>query len=167
MPYSYGKYKTEYKQHMIETFGVNSLNILDAGAGSGAYSDLLLDAFPNLYALEIYPNYIEMFDLYKKYKQVYIGDILSFDLSAYDYIILGDIIEHLQYEEAHTFLQWIKDNNKKCMVAVPYMFEQGEEYGNIHETHHQSDLTQEIMLIRYPMLKFLFGDENYGYFINY
>jgi hypothetical protein len=166
MPYSYGKYKTEYKQHMIEMFA-DTLSILDAGAGSGSYSDLLLDKFPNLYALEIFPNYIDMFGLKQKYNKVFIGDILSFDFSSYDYIILGDIIEHLQYEQAHTLLDNITNNNIKCMVAVPYMFEQGEEYGNIHETHHQPDLTQEVMIERYPMLKFLFGDENYGYFINY
>jgi hypothetical protein len=32
------------------------------------------------------------------------------------------------------------------MVAVPYMMEQGEWGGNIHETHYQPDLTPENML---------------------
>jgi 2-polyprenyl-3-methyl-5-hydroxy-6-metoxy-1,4-benzoquinol methylase len=165
MPYSYAKYKTEYKDHMIESF--EGLKILDAGAGSGMYSDLLLDKFPIMDALEIFPNYIEMFKLKEKYNNVFIGDILSFDLSSYDYIILGDIIEHLKYEQAYLFLNNITELGKKCMVAVPYMFEQGEEFGNVYETHHQPDLTKERMFERYPMLNFLFGDENYGYYINY
>ena len=56
---------------------------------------------------------------------------------------------------------------KKAMVAVPYKFEQGEEYGNIHETHHQPDLTVAIMYQRYPMLRLIYGDLRYGYYINY
>jgi hypothetical protein len=52
------------------------------------------------------------------------------------------------------------------MIAVPYLYEQGEEFGNIHETHLQPDLTPEIMLERYPDLKLIYGDENYGYYGN-
>jgi hypothetical protein len=53
------------------------------------------------------------------------------------------------------------------LEAVPYLFEQGEEYGNIYEKHQQADLTPAIFLERYPMMRLLFGDENYGYYVNY
>jgi hypothetical protein len=38
---------------------------------------------------------------------------------------------------------------------------------NVHETHLQPDLTPEIFLERYPMMKLLVGDDKYGYYINY
>jgi hypothetical protein len=52
------------------------------------------------------------------------------------------------------------------MVAVPYMMEQGEWGGNIHETHYQPDLTPENMLERYPSLELLYSNEWYGYYIS-
>jgi hypothetical protein len=80
---------------------------------------------------------------------------------------MGDVIEHLSVDDAKKILDSISASNKKCMVAVPYLFEQGEEYGNVHETHLQPDLTHEIFLSRYPQMNLLYKDENYGYYINY
>jgi hypothetical protein len=57
--------------------------------------------------------------------------------------------------------------NKECLVAIPYTMEQGEHEGNIYETHHQPDLTNEIFLERYPCMKLLYKDDGYGYYINY
>jgi hypothetical protein len=79
---------------------------------------------------------------------------------------MGDILEHLTVEDAKSILHKIKVNNQGVMIAVPYLYEQGEEFGNIHETHLQPDLTPEIMLERYPDLKLIYGDENYGYYGN-
>jgi hypothetical protein len=53
------------------------------------------------------------------------------------------------------------------MIAVPYMYRQGEWEGNVYETHWQPDLTPEVMALRYPELKLLVGDAVYGYYINY
>ena len=53
------------------------------------------------------------------------------------------------------------------MVGVPYNYIQGEWEGNVYETHLQPDLTKENMVERYPHLKYLMGDEGYGYYINY
>jgi hypothetical protein len=166
MPYSYSKYKEEYKQHMLSNFNTN-IKILDAGAGSGAYWDLLSSNYKWIFALEIYTPYIQMFDLNSKYINVFEADIRTFDISIYDYIILGDIIEHLSIKDATELLERIHNSGQKCLVAVPYEFEQGEEYGNIHEIHKQPELTPNIMLERYPMLTLLFGDTHYGYYINY
>ena len=43
------------------------------------------------------------------------------------------------------------------------MMEQGEHEGNIYETHHQPDLTPEVLKKRYPKLKRAFENEYYGY----
>ncbi len=98
---------------------------------------------------------------------MYCDNILNFDWAFYDYIILGDILEHIVLEDAQKLISDISNNYVKCLVAVPYMFEQGEWYGNIHETHLQPDLTPDNMIIRYPELKHLIGNEFYGYYINY
>ena len=85
----------------------------------------------------------------------------------YDYFIFGDIIEHLSIEDATDLLNYINMRKQKCMVAIPFEMEQGEEHGNIHETHLQPDLTHEIFLERYPFMKLLFKNDLYGYYINY
>jgi hypothetical protein len=80
---------------------------------------------------------------------------------------LGDVLEHLTVIDATTLIERIHALGKKALVAVPYMFQQGEEYGNVHETHHQPDLTVARMYQRYPTLRLLYGDLRYGYYINY
>ena len=166
MPYSYSLYKKEFKEHLVSKFA-NDIQILDVGCGSGGYYELLNDSYKNIDGIEIYPNYVQMFNLDTKYRRLILGDILLQDLKEWEYFIMGDIIEHLTYEEALNLIEKIHNSGKFMMVAVPYLFQQDEEYGNIHEIHKQPDLTKEIFLQRYACMKFLFGDDNYGYFVNY
>jgi hypothetical protein len=166
MPYSYSLFKDEVKKHFIKNVQ-NSIKILDVGAGSGTYALLLGDEYPNIDAIEIFPNYLHMFNLQDIYKNVIIGDILDTDFDEYEYLIMGDVLEHMTFLQAKNLLDKITAKDKLCLVAVPYMFEQGTEFDNVHETHHQPDLTKEIFLERYPQMKFLCGDDNYGYFVNY
>jgi len=102
----------------------------------------------------------------KKYDNVYLGSIVDFDISKYDCIILGDILEHINIKDAKKLVTKIHNLNKKCLVAVPYEMEQGEYEGNKYEEHLQPDLTPKIMTERYPQLKLLIGNERYGYYIN-
>lgn len=167
MPYSYSQFKNEVRDHIVDNFP-SETRFLDVGAGSGAYGQLLKPHYKNIDALEIFPNYIEMFNLRDIYRTVFEGDIRDFDMTFYDYILLGDIVEHLTVDDAKSLLNKIHCKyRKKMLVAVPYMFEQGEEYGNIYETHHQPDLSVTTFYRRYPMMKLIYGDKNYGYFINY
>ena len=161
MPYSYGDYKNEVIHHIKDNTSEYS-KILDVGPGAGTYGSMLKHL--DIEALEIHPPYIQMFNLTDIYKKIHIGDIRKFDITPYDYIIMGDVLEHLTQNEATEVLNrmW----NKKVMVAVPYLFEQGEEMGNIYETHHQPDLTDELMQSRYG-LNPLYTNERYGYYINY
>jgi predicted TPR repeat methyltransferase len=161
MPYSYGDYKNEVIHHITEHTSEYS-KILDVGPGAGTYGSMLRNL--DIEALEIHPPYIEMFKLEEIYKKVHIGDIRNFDIEPFDYIIMGDVLEHLTIEESKSFLA--KVANKKVMVAVPYLFEQGEEMGNIYETHHQPELTHELMIERYG-LNPLYYNERYGYYTNY
>jgi len=165
MPYSYDYFKIEVANHIIKKIPHNS-KILDVGAGSGKYGGLLRYNF-HIDALEIYEPYIEQFNLKDIYQNVHIGNILEFNIDKYDYIIMGDILEHLKVKDAHDLLIKIHFGGKKCLVAIPYKMEQGEVNGNVYETHLQPDLTHEIFLFRYPMMKELYRNNEYGYYINY
>lgn len=166
MPYSTGYLKGEIKQHFIKNVSRNT-KILDAGAGCGTYSNLLKADFPHMDGIEIFPNYVDMFDLKSKYNNLFVENVLDFDITPYDYIILGDIIEHMSVTEAKNFLDKIQSMDKLCLVGVPYNFPQGTEFGNVYETHHQPDLTEQIFLQRYPQMNLLMGNHEYGYFVNY
>jgi hypothetical protein len=166
MPYSYNLFKEEVKQNIINTFQ-HDINILDVGAGCGTYSNLLKDNFPNMDGIEIFEEYVHDFNLKSKYNNIFIDDILEFDIRPYDLFIMGDVVEHLTFVEAKNLIEKIHRADKFMMIAVPYKYEQGVEFGNVYEIHKQPDLTKELFLERYPCMKFLIGDDHYGYFVNY
>lgn len=166
MPNSYTFFKPEVKQWFKNNVPT-SKRILDVGPGQGTYSDLLKDLGYRMDAIEIWEPYINQFDLRKKYDNVYIGDICQFNWEDYDFVILGDVLEHISEENAQSLIIKMIEKGVQHMVAIPYMMEQdGDEYGNIYETHLQSDLTPTIMEVRYPNLTPLYFNEWYGYYIS-
>jgi hypothetical protein len=168
MPTSYPIYKDSVRNWFLENVPLDTL-ILDVGAGCGTYSDLLSGYGYKIDAVEIWKPYIEQYNLWDKYYIVYNENILqmSFDvLDAYDFFILGDVLEHLSVEDAQWLMNFLKIKGKQYLVAVPYVMEQGQYEGNVHETHLQPDLTPENMLERYPHLELLYGNNFYGYYTN-
>lgn len=162
MPYSYPHFKYEVKVHLEGTIKPGQ-KVLDVGPGSGTYARLC-DTIP-MDAVEIHAPYLKEFSLGIFYQKVYLGDIRTFDVTNYDYIILGDVLEHMTFPEARAVLDRIAD--KRFLVAVPYLYPQGATGGNIYQTHHQEDLTPEIVAERYPELRLLIGNSDYGYYVNY
>lgn len=161
---SYPFFKEEVKQYLISKFDKDS-TILDVGAGSGTYYDLLSDYFTNMDAVEVFKPNIINYELEKKYNKVYNANICDLEYLNYDIIIFGDIIEHLSIEDAQNVLKYAYNHCKEMVVAVPYMCKQDEYGGNVYEIHKQDDLTKENVLERYPMLKLLYADELYGYYV--
>jgi len=167
MPYSYSLFKEQIAEHILLWTSQNTA-ILDVGAGCGTYASLLNKRRPIIDGIEIHQPYVEMFNLRELYRNLFLIDVLEFKMfENYQYVIMGDVIEHLSVDNAQILLNAIHKLGLKMMVAVPYMFEQGTEYNNVNETHLQPDLTKEIFLERYDMMRFYCGDDNYGYFINY
>lgn len=165
MPYSYPLFKEEVREHLLSILKKEDY-VLDVGPGAGTYGRML-DGKHWIDAIEIYEPYVHEFNLHEFYNLVYIDNICNFDIHPYSYIILGDVLEHLELDCALALIDKINALGKKCIVAVPYLYEQGEEFGNIYETHHQPDLTPAKMASRYPSLRLLYGDEKYGYYVNY
>lgn len=160
---SYGFFKPEIKQWIAEHF-VPESSILDVGAGSGTYYDLLHDAYSNIDAVEIYLPNIAEWRLDEKYRTVYNDNIVDFEYDYYDLIIFGDVLEHLSVEDAQKVLNIAYSKCNNFIVAVPYCYPQ-DANENLWEKHIQDDLTKENVLERYPMLQLLYGNDKYGYYI--
>jgi hypothetical protein len=166
MPYSYIHYKKDVLQHFLTNI-TTDCRILDVGPGAGTYGKLLAPYYKSIDAVEIWLPYVDKFSLRDIYNTVHIGSILEFDFSRYDYLILGDVLEHIAPQEAKELISNISTAKQKCLVAVPYHYEQSSYHGNPYEEHLQADLDKETVLKRFPELLFLFGDKEYGHFVNY
>lgn len=163
MASSYRYYKEEIRGYLLEKDP--DIEILDVGAGCGTYSLLLGDYFKNIDAVEVHKPNIDKYELEKKYRKVYNKDIREMEYN-YDLVIFGDILEHLEVEDAQKVLRYAIEHSKCVIVAVPYLYKQGIVEDNVYEIHKQDDLTKEIMEERYPELRLLIGNEEYGYYIN-
>lgn len=164
MAFSYDFYKNEVKDYLASKFKGNA-KILDVGAGCGTYWNLLHNYFKTIDGVEVFKPNIDNYQLKNKYHKVYNIDIKEFKYDFYDIIIFGDIIEHLDANEAQEVLKYAYNKCKEMIVAVPYQLKQDEVDGNIYEIHKQDDLTDEIMKERYPYLKLLYKNDLYGYYV--
>jgi autotransporter strand-loop-strand O-heptosyltransferase len=166
MPNSYTYFKEEVREWFKNNVPANT-KVLDVGPGQGTYGKLLFELGYNIDAIEVWRPYITEYKLWEYYGNIHNADIREFDWSEYEFIILGDVLEHLTSEEGQKLITDIARARKQCLVAIPYMMEQdGEEYGNIYETHLQPDLTKEVMAERYPTLDLLYANEYYGYYVS-
>lgn len=167
MPTSHDILKSDIRVYFEKNVNVNS-KILDIGAGVGTYSKLLRCMGYKMDCMEIWLPYVVEYKLNELYDNVIIGNVMNYDISNYDVIIMGDILEHLSVEDGLSLMKRIEDKGQMCIVAVPYKLEQGVCHGNEYEVHKQSDLTEEVMLSRYNNLRLLFGSRcyQYGYYIN-
>jgi 2-polyprenyl-3-methyl-5-hydroxy-6-metoxy-1,4-benzoquinol methylase len=109
MPESYNFYKSEIRQYFKHQVSTNK-KILDVGPGRGTYSLTLRGLGYQMDCIEIWPPYIDEYGLKDKYENVYIGNIVDFDISAYDFIIIGDVLEHLSAKDAKELINKIHGN---------------------------------------------------------
>jgi glycosyltransferase involved in cell wall biosynthesis len=129
------------------------ISILDIGAGAGDWSPILKKlGFNNIDALEIWQPYIEQYNLKEKYNKVIHSDVRDIKDFNYDLIMMGDVLEHLTYEDARKVLDTIYKSAKVVLITVPYEFAQTTVYGNKFEIHEQADLNDKVMGERYPEL---------------
>lgn len=138
--------------------------VLDVGACDGKWR-LLLSSLVNMDACEIYPPNAER--VRRMYRNTFVGDIADFKYDHYDLVIFGDVIEHMTVEHAQAVLDYAVEHAGIVVVGVPFLYPQGEVYGNKWETHLQPDLTPEVFGKRYPKFKVLHkATDNYWYYVN-
>lgn len=137
-------------------------SILDVGACDGKWR-LLLPEYENMDAVEAHlPNAERL----QGYRHVYPTDIRNFAFTWYDLVIFGDVIEHLPVADAQAVLEYARTRCSDMIVAVPFLYRQGEIDGNPYEIHVQDDLTPELFAERYPGFRVLCRPvEDYCYYI--
>lgn len=126
--------------------------ILDVGACDGKWADLIHAKRPDIImdACEIFkPNAARILD---RYSEIFIGNITHYcyEREVYDMVIFGDVIEHMDEDDAWYALMYAERHAEDYVVGVPFEYPQGEIYGNPWERHIQDDLTPEIFDKRYP-----------------
>ena len=164
MATSYSYYKEEVSNFLKGRFD-KTAKVLDVGAGEGTYYKYLGDYFENMEAVEVFKPNIDKYGLRNMYKAVWNCDIKDFEYSFYDIIIFGDVIEHLDVNDAQKVLKYAYDRCKEMIIAIPYELEQGICENNEYEIHKQPDLTVKIMKERYPYLRCLYRNDEYGYYV--
>lgn len=136
MPYSADEGKYWTREH-VERLAPKS--ILDIGPGAGTYAMLLrqVECIERFSCIEIYEPYVDRFRLHNWYDEVIVGDAMELDWQPADVVILGDVLEHVSYDNA--LVMWDKARkaaNKAVILSLPIIeYPQGCWEGNEHEAH--------------------------------
>lgn len=147
MPGSVINCKAEIKDWILKRTDI--FNIVDVGAGSGTYFELL--AYNKIYkwtAVEIFQPYVKKFNLSGKYNKVIVGDISKINLPDGDLIIFGDVLEHLEKEEALRVLNKALGKYKHVVVSIPIDGRSSKiHFGNEYEAHLSKWTYEEFCVI--------------------
>ena len=131
---------------------VNPASLLDIGVGFGKYGFLAREYLELWDGREDYKNFtrrIDGIEVYKKYltpvhdyiyDHIYIGNALEVVpklKDRYDLIMIIDVLEHFEKEDGKALLKQLLRKGRGVLVSVPKdIGDQGEVFGNVHETHH-------------------------------
>ena len=148
----------QIKSWLKTTYPSEDSIILDIGAGKGKYGNLLKDQYKTIYAVEPWTDHVKSIE--SVYTKVFCVNIKDFDWETnrpFDIIILGDVLEHIKYEEAKAILNKCYQYSKEIVITIPYEYPQHILYNNELEIHLQPDLTPTNFLERYPKFHTLFS----------
>jgi hypothetical protein len=121
--------------------------ILDIGCGEGKWGKLLKNKVSTIDGVEAWAPYIQKYNLYQYYNNLFNIDIRLFEFNQkYDIVILGDVLEHLQYNEAIEVLNKLKLNTNIIYLTLPITIciQDGNIIGNPYETHHYQWSDKEV-----------------------
>ena len=152
---------------IVEFFNRNShkdLRVLDVGAGMGKWSKLLKNKTFLMDAVEAHAPYIERFGLKALYSNVHNYDIRNFEYEkgTYDIVILGDVLEHLEFDDAIKLIEDMKQKVSIIFLTIPITIcvQDGSVYGNEFETHRYQWSDKEIQQILGFKLLNVGGNDN-------
>jgi hypothetical protein len=125
--------------------------VTDVGPGEGTYAKLMRPVHEGVWwtAIEVHKPYITKFKLKstktrKMYDEIHVEDVRESEdhLFYRDLVIFGDVLEHLERDDAVALLQRAETAGAwNILVSLPIVDSpQGEVDGNPHEAHlHQWD----------------------------
>jgi hypothetical protein len=130
----------------VQQYGISS--VLDIGAGSGTYSDLLKPYVEVIDAVEVWEPYIQQFRLEDKYGIIHRQDVRDLHIDhwdGYDLVIFGDVLEHMSKEDSLNLWGGLEICAVDYgLISIPIVhYPQGAEFGNPYEVHVQEHVTPE------------------------
>lgn len=119
---------------------VDLSSALDIGAGNGKYGRMIHQHHPECFVtgLEIEETYVPRFNLHHIYDDVTITDAMTLLRNpdqAWDFIMLGDVIEHLKKSDGIDLLNFLVYRAKWIMVIYPERMLQDSWEGHAAEAH--------------------------------
>ena len=147
-------------------------SILDVGAGSGTYADLLKDngyTRATIDAVEVWEPYVKEFNLNSKYRRVYQTDIRDFDQYHHDLVIFGDILEHMSIDDALNVWETASIYCAHAVISIPIIhYHQHAINGNPYEEHIKDDWShQEVLDTFSRIVDFWRGDITGAYWADF
>ncbi len=126
---------------------------LDIGAGAGKYGHLsrVVDPYTKVDALEVWEPYIKEFNLKSLYDKVIKVDVREYNDFNYDLVIMGDILEHMEKEDAINLWNKVAVQAKAAILSIPIChMPQGHVHGNPYEEHIKDDWSHEEVMESFP-----------------
>ena len=153
----------------LRAFNGSIKSVLDLGAGSGTYRDIMSPALPGATwtAVEIFKPYIDHFKLHTKYSKVYQSDIRQFiPAQNYDVVIAGDVLEHMTKAEAVTVVTNHLPMCKYLIISIPIVkYPQGEFDNNPYQAHVKDDWSHQEFMSSFPNIERFWTGEEIGVYV--
>jgi predicted TPR repeat methyltransferase len=115
------------------------MNVLDVGAGEGKWGRLLKGKVKLIDGIEVWAPYIKKYNLIPQYDHLFNINMIDFNYESaeYDIMILGDVLEHLKYDDAVNFINKSKNYIKTIYLIIPISIchQDGGYFGNPFESH--------------------------------
>lgn len=136
--------------------------MLDIGCGCGTYAKMFPEA--RWTGIEIWEPYIDEYSLKEFYDEIILADARSVriaSLGRFDVAILGDILEHMEKNEAQDLLERIKAIADTVILSIPIGYHPQDECNdNPYEKHITDNWTDDDV-------RKTFGEPTVGYVDGY
>lgn len=141
MPFSAPDGK-QFIRDVLNNLNPRALRVLDVGAGAGSLLKRYRRNGQYWHAVEIWPPYVDKYKLDEIYQELTVADAreLEYGENTYDVAFAGDVLEHMEPQQAAELLAKLRRAAPVVIVSIPIgPYPQGAYEGNIFETHVKDD----------------------------
>ena len=138
----------------------NWRTVLDVGAGAGYYGGLLRETSLHMVAIDVWQPAVDALRECPQYHQAFKQDALEWLVGCarrdidYDVVILGDVLEHMELDEAVAVFELACKVSHHVLVSFPRVpFPQDALYGNKHERHIIEDPKTDLLPLLGPWIE--------------